>query len=125
MSQYAFAAALDIKSAPKITQPAPTKAKNVPEPIELQNIAGNHRTAGKRPLSQEITPVGLETPYEARTVPPTGSQTPKTPNELESSTPTDGNITSIVPGWSYPRMNKWRVLSACLTYFGNGMNDSG
>ena len=122
MSTFAFAAGLDISSAPQVTQPAPTKAKNVPEPIELEYIPRNHQTTGKRPFSQEITPAGSETPYEARTLPPTGVQTP---NGLESGTPTDGNVTGVVPSWSYPKMNKWRVLSACLTYFGNGLNDSG
>lgn len=56
-----------------------------------------------------------------------GATTPKTPNELEESeppTPTLNEARSIVPSWSYPRMNKWRHLAACLEYFGNGLNDA-
>nr|POE72370.1 bypass of stop codon protein 6 [Quercus suber] len=49
----------------------------------------------------------------------------KTDSESSSShAPTADEITYIAPGWSYPSMNKWRVLAACVTYFGNGMNDS-
>lgn len=29
-----------------------------------------------------------------------------------------------MPSWSYPKMNKWRVLAACSVYFANGLNDA-
>ena len=51
----------------------------------------------------------------------------RTPGELEASppaTPTAADATGIVPSFSYPKMNKWRVLAACLIYLGNGINDS-
>lgn len=54
--------------------------------------------------------------------------TPRTPSELEASppaTPTrQHEVVGLAPSWSYPAMNKWRILAACLTYFGNGMIDS-
>jgi hypothetical protein len=31
---------------------------------------------------------------------------------------------TIVPSFSHPPMNRWRVLSACGQYFANGFNDS-
>lgn len=56
-----------------------------------------------------------------------GIVTPKTPYLLEHSRPPSGNadgVARIAPSWSYPEMNKWRHLSACLEYFGNGLNDA-
>ena len=63
-----------------------------------------------------------------QTRPTTDSQT-ISPNELEASPPQSPTIqantaTSIVPSFWYPAMNKWRVLAACLIYFGNGINDA-
>lgn len=51
----------------------------------------------------------------------------KSPDDLEASrpaTPTDRDASFIMPSFFYPSMNRWRVLAACLIYFGNGMNDS-
>jgi fucose permease len=50
------------------------------------------------------------------------------PSELEEASPPhspvdDGGI-AVVPSFWYPMMNKWRVLAACLIYFGNGINDA-
>jgi fucose permease len=64
-------------------------------------------------------------PQQARCV----ADSRKTPNQLEASPPQsptfDGSTaTSIVPSFWYPAMNKWRVLAACLIYFGNGINDA-
>ena len=57
-----------------------------------------------------------------------GTQTPITPNELEISqppTPKRAEAAGLVQSFSNPAMNKWRVLAACLVYFGNGLNDAG
>jgi fucose permease len=55
------------------------------------------------------------------------NQRKATPDQLEASPPQspvgDGG-TAIVPSFWYPVMNKWRVLAACLIYFGNGINDA-
>lgn len=48
-------------------------------------------------------------------------------DDLEASPPSTPNCDQdmhIQPSWSYPSKNKWRVLAACITYFGNGLNDS-
>lgn len=50
-----------------------------------------------------------------------------TPSELEASPPQSpiaDSSTAVVPSFWYPMMNKWRVLAACLIYFGNGINDA-
>ncbi|KAK3112853.1 hypothetical protein LTR53_010431 [Teratosphaeriaceae sp. CCFEE 6253] len=60
----------------------------------------------------------------------TGHQTPPTtPPDLEASLPPTpaqhhDHSTGLVPSFSFPAMNRWRVLAACLIYFGNGMSDS-
>lgn len=38
--------------------------------------------------------------------------------------PVATGATTIAPSFWYPAMNKWRVLAACLIYFGNGINDA-
>lgn len=58
----------------------------------------------------------------------TGTQTPKTPNELEMSrppTPRQDGAVGLVQTWNNPPMNKWRILCCCMIYFGNGLNDAG
>ena len=66
---------------------------------------------------------GKATHQEVRT----RDQRQTTPDQLEASPPHspvgDGG-TAIVPSFWYPSMNKWRVLAACLIYFGNGINDA-
>lgn len=77
--------------------------------------------------SAAINPAGLQTPREAKTTAPT-TQVPQTPNQLEASLPSTPRqhlgSASVVPSLAYPYMNRWRVLTACLEYFGNGINDS-
>lgn len=112
----------DIQPNPKVTSPAPTYQKNVkPVPqnlrdvgilpdIELDQITSGQKKAGH----------GQATP--------TGAQTPRTPNELEMSrppTPRQDDAVGLMRTWNSPPMTKWRVLSCCLIYFANGMNDSG
>ncbi|KAK5740400.1 hypothetical protein LTR17_004663 [Elasticomyces elasticus] len=73
--------------------------------------------------STDISPEGPQTPTPAVT----GYQTPKSPGDIEAATPPtprQQHVVGIVPSWSYPAMNKWRVLAACLIYVGNGINDS-
>lgn len=66
-------------------------------------------------------PSNLDNTIQSATLPT------KTPNELEQSqppTPTSTHPTNLIPSWHYPQRNKWRHLTACLEYFGNGLNDS-
>lgn len=117
MASLAFAAGLDIQHPPSAkTNTKPPSVEEL-DAIELPNYG----LVSSRTYSATITPAGSNTPYEA----PNGTQ--KTPNELEHSqppTPKQGDAALIVPSWSYPRMNKWRVLATCMEYFGNGLNDS-
>ncbi|KAI4165497.1 MAG: hypothetical protein LQ342_000907 [Letrouitia transgressa] len=55
------------------------------------------------------------------------SQTPATSNDLEtsrSSSPVNEEAAEVLQTLSNPPMNKYRLLSACLMCFGNGLNDS-
>lgn len=72
-------------------------------------------------------PSGLRTPEEAYTPCPSNDRISTTLIELESSQPTTPQRpteTGVFPSFFYPAMNRWRVLAACLIYFGNGMSDS-
>lgn len=54
------------------------------------------------------------------------TQNSATPNELERSappTPKRDEAVNLVQSFSNPPMNKWRLLSACLMNFANGLND--
>ncbi|TKA72005.1 hypothetical protein B0A49_04151 [Cryomyces minteri] len=125
MSAYTFAAFLDSPSEDtRIADLPPVLPKDrhsisTPNDIELGTIWGDRcNESGGASLPQ-----GAQTP--GRT--PHGAQTPKTPNELEMSRPPSpkrDEAANLVQSWSNPPMNKWRVLSACLVYFGNGMTDS-
>ncbi|KKY26814.1 putative mfs efflux [Diplodia seriata] len=49
----------------------------------------------------------------------------QTPGELEgSSNTTPAAVRPAIQTFWNPPMNKWRVLCACLVYFGNGLSDS-
>ena len=128
MSAYAFGAAFEVTSTPKLTSPAPIKTKNPPQP-STQAIELDEYTAIPSPGFQSssyaaaITPTGTQTPYETHTQ---GVQTPKTPNELEMSRPSSRrqSVATVVPSWSFPSMNRYRILAACGVYFANGMNDA-
>ena len=123
-----MAAGLEVISKPDASL---NKAKTRPSQVdvELADIPRKDEYFDRKPHSLAITPGGPVTPAEARTNPPTSVQTPTTPNELEANTPPDTqdqrNVAGLVPSFSYPPMNRYRVLCACMTYFVNGMNDSG
>lgn len=131
MASYAFAAGLEMTSTPSITSPPAAHKKDAiaPAPIEVDNYNFPQEVRiVRKPYNHAILPAGAHTPHETQTPAAAEAQTPKTPNELESSypsTPQEHTATVVVPSWSYPSTNKWRVLCACVTYFGNGMNDAG
>jgi hypothetical protein len=111
-----------ITSPPAILQKTPNLP---PSAFELDNY-----TWGSRYNGPSNSRGGTQTPRTSQT-PYTGARTPITlmsPNELEMSrppSPKQDEATSLVQSWSNPPMNKWRVLSCCLIYFGNGLNSSG
>ena len=96
--------------------------RDAPTSIELDQIVFGKRYNG--PQSGPQSPMELsshtETPFEPIT--------PKTPNELEMSRPPSpkrDDAVGLMQSWHNPPMNKWQVLSCCLIYFVNGINDSG
>lgn len=118
-------------SSSTVTSPAAThqktnsQTKHAPSAIELDEY-----TFGKRYNGPSDVPSGAQTPTEL----PLGMQTPietvipMTPNELEMtrlpSSKRDEAV-GVMQSWNDPPMNKWRILSCCLIYFRNGINDSG
>ncbi|KAL9584869.1 MAG: hypothetical protein Q9212_001866 [Teloschistes hypoglaucus] len=81
------------------------------------------------PSVTELDELTFGNRYNGPSIPPTplGAQTPMTPNELEMSRPPSPRIddaVEIMQTLSNPPMNKWRLLSACMMCFGNGLNDS-
>jgi hypothetical protein len=120
MSAPAFRNYFDIMPASKVTSPAPTHQKapkNLREVGILPDVELDEITPGK---SHNDSP---KPGYHA-----SGAQTPKTPNELEMSrppTPRSDEAFGLMRTWNSPPETKWRILSCCLIYFANGMNDSG
>lgn len=113
----------DIQSGRPVASPPATHQKNnskirqAPSNIELDDLAFGKRYNGP-------SGSGAQTPAEV----PSGTQTPKTPHELEMSRPTSpsrNEAVGLMQSWNNPPINKWRILCCCLIYFNNGINDSG
>jgi hypothetical protein len=123
MSTPALHNLFDIQPISKVTSPAPTYQKDAKQtPHTLRDV-------GILPdieLDQFTRDDGIN--KAGGTASPTGAQTPKTPHELEMSrppTPGRDDAFGLMRSWNSPPMTKWRILSCCLIYFANGMNDSG
>lgn len=134
---HALGNLFDIEDPKRITTPPLSRKKSVsirtpPSDQELDDLIFGDRLSA--PQTHPSTPKsGSEHATSSR--PPsshTGVQTPVTPSELEgaianTTTPpaADGGPAhaAIQTFWN-PPMNKWRVLCACLVYFGNGLSDS-
>lgn len=115
----------DVASSPRIQTPVTARTiDKSPSLHELDEIElPDHGLLGARqhPPWTVSDLRGEETNASDKT------NSPKTPLELEHSlpgTPRTDDVRGIVPSWSYPSMNKWRHLSACLEYFVNGLNDA-
>ena len=119
MTSYAFGALVDLESSENTSESlpvAPEKALprtySVQEPVELANINTKHN--------------GSSASGNAPT--PSGTRTPPTPSELEINRPATprnaDNSVEAMQSFSSPPMNRFRMLSACLLNFGNGLNDS-
>ncbi|KAF2121103.1 major facilitator superfamily domain-containing protein [Lophiotrema nucula] len=97
---------------------------NIERSSEPATPPASHQEAVKRdaPTSIELDQIVFGKRYNGP--PPV---TPKTPNELEMSRPPSpkrDEAVGLMQSWNNPPMNKWRVLSCCLIYFVNGINDS-
>ncbi|MCJ1229219.1 hypothetical protein MMC12_005884 [Toensbergia leucococca] len=110
MTTHAFGAFISIDESSQIADPPSVLKSSTPTVYELDDLSWGRR-------------------YNGPAVPtaPSGIQTPITPNELEMSrppSPTSDETVDIMQSLSSPPMNRYRLLSACLMFFGNGLNDS-
>lgn len=109
----------DIQSSSKVASPAPTYQKDDKKPTQSLHDVGTEL--------DQITPGRVHDDQQDITN-TKGTQTPRTPNELEMSqppTPRREEAVGLMRTWNSPPMTKWRILCCCLIYFANGMNDSG
>ncbi|KAH7130380.1 major facilitator superfamily domain-containing protein [Dendryphion nanum] len=109
MSSASLHGLFDIKSSPNaVASPAATHQKNT-------------ATTRQAPSNIELDEYTFGKVYNG----PTADA--QTPNELEQSRPTsparDEGV-GLIQRWNDPPINRWRLLSCCLIYLGNGMNDS-
>lgn len=127
MSSAGLHGFFDIQQSPSVRSPAPTFQRDSnkrPTAIELDEHPWGKKHNGP-PSSEPQTPMEVQLPSGMQS--PMEPTTPKTPNELEMSRPPSprrDEAVGPVQSWHNPPMNKWRVLSCCLIYFGNGINDS-
>lgn len=115
----------DIVSNPDVQKPQTARLTTVSPPaLELDAIElPDHGLV----LAESYSKVEATQNSNTSSDPSNDPSISKTASELEESrppTPSSHDARSIVPSWSYPPMNKWRHLSACLEYFVNGLNDA-
>ena len=109
MASHTLSAFLKLEQSPITGPPAAVCKSSPPTALELDDINWGNRLNGP--------PIPT----------PTGSQTPKTPSELEMSsppTPHGEQAAVVVQTLTSPPMNKWRLLSCCCMCFANGCQDS-
>jgi hypothetical protein len=124
-----LAAGLEIAAGDKVTRPQNVKAPNpAPSVSELDAIElPDYGLTKPRPSDNVAQPETSYSPKRSRTSSLDEASASKTLGELERSqpsTPQGHEGADIVPTLWYPKMNRWRVLAACMEYFGNGLNDS-
>ncbi|EMC91884.1 hypothetical protein BAUCODRAFT_152246 [Baudoinia panamericana UAMH 10762] len=127
MATFAFAAGLRVESRMNVASPdvakTPQRAPNDKELEAIELPDYGHFKCSAQHYNPEISPAEPQKPAAAKS----GAHTPSSPQDLEASlppTPRQHEVTSMVPSFSYPPMNRFRVLAACLVYLGNGLNDS-
>ena len=124
-----LAARFEIVSDAKITKPQNVKKTgSAPSISELDAIElPNYGLTKSKPSEHVAQPETSYSPEGSRASSISGASASKTPGQLERSqpsTPQGYSGADIVPTLWYPKMNRWRVLAACMEYFGNGLNDS-
>lgn len=128
MTSYPFVAGLSIEPSRNTTKACAGSRSPGPSIEELDkieladygNLAHAHST---KKFHITTPPSGLDDLARAHVA----SKACHSIRDLENSrppTPKQSTATSAVPSFSYPKMNRWRVLAACVVYFGNGMSDS-
>jgi len=128
MTSLALAAGLRIESTRNASESTPVQYHpEGPSNAQLDAVElHDYGLLNEASHSQTTTTNNAKTAASTRTI-PLECENKDTAVDLEASrpsTPTDRETAHIVPSFSYPSMNKWRVLAACLTYLSNGMNDS-
>lgn len=116
MATHSFGAFINIHESLPIADPPATLRK------DSQNV--NSASAG---YELDKLTLGAHHHGPARPPSPSGIRTPITPKELEMSrppSPSNDDVADVVQTLSSPPMNLYRLLSACLMCFGNGLNDS-
>ncbi|CAK3925957.1 related to MFS efflux transporter [Lecanosticta acicola] len=133
MASLALASGLSIKSsseAPRTSSAKPATREPSIEELDAMELPDYSNVVQQKPLKETtLVAKAPQCPPEVHTQgDSTGAiETSKPPDDLERSeppTPIQDRTTSVLPSFSYPAMNKWRILAACITYFGNGMSDS-
>jgi hypothetical protein len=124
-----LAAGIEVVSDDKVTKPLNVKAtSSAPSISELDAIElPDYGRTKPKPSGNVAQPETSYSPKRSRASSIDEASASKTPGELEQSqpsTPQGHEGADIVPTLWYPKMNRWRVLAACMEYFGNGLNDS-
>lgn len=99
----------DVSSPPMVLQKGSHALPDLPTAFELDELSRADRGNGP---SLPGTPRGVQTPRSY---------------EFEISRPPSPeyhDAAEVMQTWTNPPANKWRLLSACLMNFGNGLNDA-
>lgn len=121
----AFAAGLQMQSDQQVK--APTAAKTYSRGTSIENLdsveLADHGNL-VHPKRESDIGTSRKSPSEAHR---SGNEASRDASVLEASPPASprrSRVTPALPSFRYPTMNRWRVLSACLQLFGNGLSDS-
>lgn len=118
-----FGALIEIESSPQIANPAAVVRKDKqgiassPSDRELDEMKNWSRFSSREQDYTSFPPTGVQTPI----TPPTNDvESPASPLGLQAGAGTADLIQTV----SNPPRNRWRLLSVCMMYFANAMNDS-
>jgi hypothetical protein len=109
------------RAVPRTYHSVPHKSGNGPDVIELDNLQWGETLNG--PAESIAIAPGLQTPKSEW-------ETPILPNDLEMSRPpTPGHENQadgveVLQSFSNPPINRYRLLSLCVLWFGGGLADS-
>lgn len=125
-----LAAFIDIESSPDPLEPVispPTaviqRSAGAPTVFELDELAWGSRYNGPGVQHARVQS-WFQSPLTGTQTTNTEAQTPRLLLASASSTPHADETAELVQSFFTPYMNRYRVLCACLIYFGNGMTDS-
>lgn len=115
MAPHAYGSLIEIDGCSPITGPPAALRK---DPYALPDL----------PTAFELDELNKSSRIHGPSLPPTpsGAQTPALTDVEMSRTPSPeyGQAVEVMQSLTNPPINRWRVFSACLMSFGNGLNDS-